>query len=607
MSLLSLLIASSIVAAVAFFLAGLLLRAPRGRHLSGKGEEPNEGFERESERLRDQQKFLESALGEARAASSAEAGARKREEEKRAQIERELGQVRSEAERLSANERKLVERLRIAEDQTRALFEREKNSAEAWLAQLQAAQTEQKRQVRILREETNQRDAELVRQQSEYDRLVEERDRHVARADAAECALLDLRAQSQQQFQEEGHAKERLESAILAAEQRERDGLWRLAEAESSHEGNLATARESLQVLQATIQGERLEWAERLLRAEAACQTGLDEKSGLAIKLRALEETIEHEREQGKAAAEALGIAEARLAEMDRLAQENSDLREQQAEAAREIKWQVGRDDAARDVRVELAAAQAKLAELGSALEENRRLRDEAVELRRHQESTGELERLSVAHKQLRLDAELMARRLQELMQDHAGLAFLRSQAAEAASMVEEVAYLRRREKDLEAQLYASGIRASCEMAAASGELPAQTPVSDMESSLHSLVGEGGPRTAVLADAQGFLIASVGESEVQEGLAAFTAVAGEMVTRARVLLPLAEVESVRVTDRNSTVLTCQLFNSAGEGLGIATLGSGEPGALHIARAVVDLSAIVKGVEPTPHEEPQSST
>jgi hypothetical protein len=362
-----------------------------------------------------------------------------------------------------------------------------------------------------------------------------------------------------------GRARERLESAVRAAEQREHDVLLRLAEAETSHAGNLATARESLQALQATAQGEKAEWAERLQRAEAACKTELDEKRALAIRLRALEETAEHEREQGKAAAEALRIAEARLAEMDRLAQENSDLREQQAEAAREVKWQVGRDDAARDVRVELAAAQSKLAELGSALEENRRLRDEAAELRLHQESTGELERLSVAHKQLRLDAELMARRLQELMQDRAELASLRSQAAEAASMVEEVAYLRRREKDLEAQLYASGLRASCEMAALSGEILAQTPVSDMEGSLHALVGKGGPRTAVLADAQGFLIASVGESEVQEGLAAFTAVAGEMVTRARVLLPLAEVESVRVTDRNSTVLTCQLFSSAGEG------------------------------------------
>ena len=75
----------------------------------------------------------------------------------------------------------------------------------------------------------------------------------------------------------------------------------------------------------------------------------------------------------------------------------------------------------------------------------------------------------------------------------------------------------------------------------------------------------------MLADAQGFLIAGAGESVAQEGLAAFAAVAGEMVSRARMLLPMAEVDSLRVVDRNSMVLTCHLFESAGEGLGVATL------------------------------------
>jgi hypothetical protein len=85
----------------------------------------------------------------------------------------------------------------------------------------------------------------------------------------------------------------------------------------------------------------------------------------------------------------------------------------------------------------------------------------------------------------------------------------------------------------------------------------------------------------------------------QEGLAAFAAVAGEMVTRARALLPLAEVDSVRVVDHNSMVLTCHLFESAGEGLGIATLGPGEPRPENTARAVAELAAIVSGGESDP--------
>jgi hypothetical protein len=72
------------------------------------------------------------------------------------------------------------------------------------------------------------------------------------------------------------------------------------------------------------------------------------------------------------------------------------------------------------------------------------------------------------------------------------------------------------------------------------------------------------------------------------------------------LLPLAEVDSVRVTDRNSMVLTCHLFDSAGEGLGLATLGPDEPEAGNTARAIVELSAIVSGAEPAKGGEPDSS-
>jgi len=234
------------------------------------------------------------------------------------------------------------------------------------------------------------------------------------------------------------------------------------------------------------------------------------------------------------------------------------------------------------------------LAEMGQVIGENRRLRDEVAELRVHQQASEELERLTTAHKQLRLDAELMARRLQELQHDRAELVPLRAQVAEAASLLEEVNYLRRREKELEAQLYASGFCASREMPATSGEPSVQTPVSDMETNLDSLLAEGGPRTAVLADAQGFLIAGAGESVAQEGLAAFAAVAGEMVARARMLLPLAEIDAVRVTDANRMVLTCHLFESEGQGLGVATLGPGDPPAENTTRAIGELAAIISG-------------
>jgi hypothetical protein len=589
MSLFHLLVVSGLVAAVAFFLAGYLLRSPRAA-----------GVVRDDDRLHEAQKISEAALADAQAEC-------KRQEEKRGLAERERDDARAEAERSATKERTLAERLRVAEDQNRAAFEHEEKQAEAWGAQLEASRAEKKRLDHALHEELEQLRSRAGNHEAESARLAEERDRHQARTRELEQSLEGLRTQSQHPSEEASRERERLQRALSSAEERERALLVRLAETEESGHGKAAAAEDALRALQAAAQAERQQLALQIQQNEAALHSEREAQQDLAIRLRALEETIEHEREQGRTATEALRAAETRLADLDRLSQENAVLREQKAESEREAKWQAGRGDEAKDVKVELAAAQAKLVELGRTLEENRKLRDEAAELRQHQEASEELERLTAAHKQLRLDAELMARRLQELMQDRGELVSLRSQAAEAASLVEEVAYLRRREKDLEAQLYASGLYASREMPAVSGEVLMQTPVSDMETNLHSLVGSGGPRTAVLADAQGFLIAGAGESAAQEGLAAFAAVAGEMVSRARMLLPLAEVDSVRVTDINSMVLTCHLFDSAGEGLGVATLGPGEPEAGNTARAIVELAAIVSGAEPARAEEPVSST
>jgi hypothetical protein len=575
MSPLTLLIVASLVAALAFFLAGLLLAAGRGGDGAARKEaRQREVLETELENLRRERAQTEEALAEAQAQRKSEEGGREREEARRAVSEAERDSARLEAQRLAARERTLAERLRIAEDENRAAFEREEKNAEAWAGQLEAAKAEQKRHDGAVRHELEQLRAEVIRHKAERERLSGESRQHAARADEALRALEELRSQTQARVRKQ------------AEESEQADG--RAQEAAAVEQG----LRERI----AELEAEKARLAQEFEHVRAEPDTRREELDSLKVRLRAAEEVAAHEREQVGQAAEAARTAEARAQDRERLAQENAVLREQQAQAGQEARQQAGREDELRDAKVELAAAQAKLAELGRALEENSRLRDEVAELRTHEEASGELARLTAVHKQVRLDAELMARRLQELLRDQAELAPLRAQAAEAAALADEVAYLRQREKDLEAQLYASGFYASREMAALSSELLVQTPVTDLESGLSMLVGEGGPRTAVLADAQGFLIAGAGESVAQEGLAAFAAVAGEMVARARMLLPLASIESVRVTDANSMVLTCHLFDSAGEKLGVATLGPGEPKADSTARAIVGLGAIVSGVE-----------
>jgi hypothetical protein len=612
MSLLTLLIVCSLVAAVAFFLAGLLLASGRGGDAALRKEtRGSEALESELEDLRREGAAAKDALAEAKAQRKADEDGRKRGEKRRVAAEEERDRARKEVERLAAKERALAERLRVAEDENRAAFEREEKAAEAWEGQLETTKAERKRQDQTLHREVEELRAQLVREKTEQERLAAESGQSAARAAEAAAALDDLRQQSQRQVQERAEAIEaersRLVKAAEEAAAREQDALKRLGEVEAAGLAKAAAVEESLRARLAQAEAERTKLAEQLERGQAEREAGQEERLSLSLRVRAAEEVAEQRKAEVLAVIEPLRSAEARLKDLERLAQENAELREQRARAEQEARQQAGRDDEVKDAKVELAAAQAKLAELERTLEENRRLRDEVAELRTHEGASGELERLTAVHKQVRLDAELMARRLQELLHDQAELGPLRAQAAEAALFAEEVEYLRRREKDLEAQLYASGSYASREMPAVTGEIPVVAPASDMETNLNALVGEGGPRTAVLADAQGFLIAGAGESVAQEGLAAFAAVAGEMVSRARMLLPLAEVNSVRVTDANKMVLTCHLFDSAGEGLGVATLGPGEPKAENTARAIAGLAAIVSGAEDAADKTPEPAT
>jgi hypothetical protein len=199
------------------------------------------------------------------------------------------------------------------------------------------------------------------------------------------------------------------------------------------------------------------------------------------------------------------------------------------------------------------------------------------------------------------LDAELMARRLNELLQDQTELADLRARFHDLQALGEEVVYLRRREKDLEARLYASGSSSQADEPGTPGVQALHTVGTDMEASLRALVQPDGARSAVLADTQGFLIASAGEPMPQEGMAAFTAIASEMVARTRILLPLADVDSIRVRDTNRIILSCRLFETGGQGLGLATLGPGEPSVPDADRVVNELAVAVAGKSAEPDE------
>jgi hypothetical protein len=532
-------------------------------------------------------------------------------------LKQELEQLRAvrdaegkEHAKLAASVQKLTaekaDAQRAAAEASRALAVAQAQSKAELTQQAQALQAEAKRQSQKEAElETREREVRASIEQSaaawrqRLEQAEAEAQSKLASKDAEWRAKL---AASESDWQARGKTRESEWQAKSAAKESELEAKLSAKEAELRAErvGKDAELRAQADsagaIKQSRAEVERL--SKELERLRSDLQSEREQRQRLEIVARATEEALAAEQALAKSTAQAARGAEGRLREFDRMTEENAELRAENQRLAEEAKLGAGREDEAKDVRVELAAAQAKLAELAQVLEENRKLRDEVAELKTHQEASSELERLTAAHKQLRLDAELMARRLQELQHDQAELAPLRAQAGEAASLQQEVEYLRRREKDLEAQLYASGYFASREMPAISGELLVQTPVTDMETSLDTLLVDGGPRTAVLADGQGFLIAGAGESMAQEGLAAFAGVAGDLVARARMLLPLADVSSIRLTDANRMVLTCHLFDSDGQNLEIATLGPGEPPAEDTQRTIAGLTATLSSSDET---------
>jgi hypothetical protein len=534
---------------------------------------------------------------------------RKRDTEKYHADQRELDLLRSELEKLKAQELAMQERLRVAETENRAAFEREEKAAVASHQRLAALASERQEKEASLRKQLDEVRTLLAQQTSETQRLQQERQIVVARESAMRQELERMRAIRQASAQESERAQEavraaelheklalekateeltRMQAALQAVQKREVALQARLAQEEADGLAK-ASMEEGLRAQQARWLEEMEKLTREIADRQAEAAQLREQNRTLALAAGTSHDELVKTGAQAEKLSESLRAAEARLAENERLAQELVELRAEHAQAEQSQQDQQGE---AKDAKVQLAAAQAKLAELAQVLDENRRLRGEVEDLRTHQSASEELDRLNAEHKRLRLDAELMARRLQELLQDQNEVSSLRAQAADAVSLYEEVTYLRRREKELEAQLYSCGFRISRDMPVVQDAPSVPSPMGTMESNLQSLVGEPGPRTSVLADTQGFLIASAGESWVEEGLAAFAAVAADTVARTRGLLPLSNIESVRMVDANNTVLTCRLFESDGQGLGLATLGSDEPPAEGTKQAVTGLAAIL---------------
>jgi hypothetical protein len=225
-----------------------------------------------------------------------------------------------------------------------------------------------------------------------------------------------------------------------------------------------------------------------------------------------------------------------------------------------------------RDLRGRLQVANAQLSDLERLRADNSALHDEAFDLRQHKEASVALAQLQSEHRKLRLEWELSARRVGELSVEREELLALRGDAEQQRMLDQEVKELRSRERILEAQIYGFGrtpetqVRRSLAPLAVTG-----TRAAEIETGIAPLVAAG-QRTVVLADRQGFPIAASGESLAQDGLAAFSALAGDMASRAETLLPVGSVQWVWVIDKNHTQISCRFFDCGSESFTLSTLG-----------------------------------
>lgn len=263
-------------------------------------------------------------------------------------------------------------------------------------------------------------------------------------------------------------------------------------------------------------------------------------------------------------------LAEGRAAEVDRLRDENHALRDEQqrsSEAAREM---VATQGELRDARLRLQVAESRAQESEVLRDENRGLRTELDDLSDAKIAVGELTALREQYRQLRLEADLLARRVDELSHHGTEAAELRDKVHALSSGEQDG--LRARLQALEAQLFALGkTPAAPRSHGVEGETHGRAPAAG-NFGLEALVAMEPIRVAVLADTRGLLIAGAGDRDHQEGLAALGSLASGLALRAREYLPLAEVRCVQLSALDDVTFACWLFGN--NEFALSTVGSG---------------------------------
>jgi len=215
-------------------------------------------------------------------------------------------------------------------------------------------------------------------------------------------------------------------------------------------------------------------------------------------------------------------------------------------------------------------------------LPQNRELRDRIRDLERFEKESEQLEALDAQLHEIRLENELLRRRLEDLGSDSESRTDLLQKLEETTRRAEEAEALQNKVDALEARLFALD----------APPVDEAEPRRKTEGHHQALLEDGpgtliraGAKTSVLADNAGLPIAAAGIPEHHESLAALSGLALEFAGRVTSLLPLTNIRTVQLVGQQHMAVYWALFESHGDQYALCAVGDTIPDAPSLHDAV----------------------
>lgn len=218
----------------------------------------------------------------------------------------------------------------------------------------------------------------------------------------------------------------------------------------------------------------------------------------------------------------------------------------------------------------ELEKAKKRAEELAAALDKSKSsLKDAQSAKKKHLEEAKKFEKQAKAVESQAKQAESKAKEVESKAKE------LEKTAAEKAAQVEQ----------LQQDLKNAGSAPTAAYDAVKG---------DLDGILKVLCEHEEQEAAVIADANGIVVAAFGNSNVKDGMAAAATRITKISDQLKGMVDFAEVSTFRISDAQNNVIAGRTFDVAGEMLALATVGANMPSDGSLDGAMENLSSALGG-------------